>query len=143
VRAGRCIAVRGVAIRATAMKFKTTVLPRASAVTAITIAALTTTTRATMTTERRTVNCPECHELCGWCAWYRKNARDAGCGLGVPSGHGYRTRRRCEWGEQAKGVPCGTCNGSGIVQATITYERVGEAQSADSTPPKEQPGKSS
>lgn len=70
-------------------------------------------------TETRIVDCPECHEVCGWCAWYRKNAREVGCGAGVSPMP--RTHRRCEWGESAKGQPCKTCDGSGRVRATITY----------------------
>jgi hypothetical protein len=71
----------------------------------------------------KTVPCPECHELCGWCSWYRKNAREVGCGLRVPSGMGRPSKHRCDWGERAKGVPCGTCSGNGVVVATITYAK--------------------
>jgi hypothetical protein len=84
---------------------------------------------ATATVERL-IDCPECHERCGWCSWYRKNARDVGCGLRVPSGSGGRSHRRCEWGEAAKGVACTTCDGSGRVIATISYRRA-------SAPPEE------
>ncbi len=69
----------------------------------------------------RVVDCPECHETCGWCSWYRKNAREAGCGCILPSG---RHANRCAWGEAAKGVPCTTCDGSGRVTATTTYTRL-------------------
>lgn len=71
--------------------------------------------------ESKIVDCPECHEYCGWCSWYRKNAREAGCGLSVPNGLSKLTKRRCEWGESAKGKPCGTCDGSGKVRAEIIY----------------------
>ncbi len=64
---------------------------------------------------RFVADCPECHETCGWCAWYRKNAREAGCGLGVPTGFSRASKRRCEWGNAAKGVPCSSCDGSGKV----------------------------
>jgi hypothetical protein len=70
----------------------------------------------------RVVACPSCHELCGWCSWYAKNARSAGCGLSVPSGYGYRTKRRCEWGEQLKGTTCQTCSGSERVRLVGRYE---------------------
>lgn len=71
--------------------------------------------------ETRLVDCPECHEACGWCAWYRKNARVAGCG--APHG-----KRRCAKGEAAKGVPCSMCDGSGRVLATTTYHRQGSQE---------------
>lgn len=77
-----------------------------------------------MSERTRIVDCPECHELCGWCSWYRKNAREIGCGLRVPSGISKRSHRRCDWGEQAKGVPCGTCDGSGMVEAATTYRKL-------------------
>jgi hypothetical protein len=67
-------------------------------------------------TVTREADCPECHETCGWCSWYRKNAREGGCGS--------QSKRKCEWGKQAKDVPCGTCDGSGRVLATTTYRRL-------------------
>jgi hypothetical protein len=71
------------------------------------------------------VDCPECHKACGWCSWYAKNARQVGCGLGVPSGHGYRTKRRCEWGELLKGTTCSLCDGAEKVRLVGRYEPVG------------------
>ena len=65
----------------------------------------------------RVIDCPECHETCGWCSWYRKNAREIGCGSS-------RRKSKCEWGERAKGQPCRTCDGSGRVLATTTYSAV-------------------
>jgi hypothetical protein len=82
-----------------------------------------------MTSVNRIVDCPTCHELCGWCSWYAKNARGAGCGLGVPSGHGYRTRHRCEWGEQLKGTKCETCGGAEKVRLVGTFEPLESPQS--------------
>lgn len=55
--------------------------------------------------------CPECHQECGWCSWYRKNARLSGCGA---SG-----RKRCEEGEAQRGKKCSTCDGSGFVTMRI------------------------
>jgi hypothetical protein len=72
------------------------------------------------------VLCPECHEYCDWCAWYRKNARECGCGLSVPNGYSKASKRRCDWGERAKGEPCSTCDGSGKVFATITYSKAAQ-----------------
>lgn len=46
-----------------------------------------------------TVPCPECHRSCGWCAWYAKNAREAGCGC--PRSPRGRTVT-CAWGEALK-----------------------------------------
>jgi hypothetical protein len=60
---------------------------------------------ADLVAKREEVECPECHETCSWCSWYRKNAREAGCGSGG---------RKCAWGEQARGVPCKTCDGRNI-----------------------------
>jgi hypothetical protein len=72
----------------------------------------------------RVVDCPECHQLCGWCSWYRKNAREVGCGLRVNAGSGLpRTKTRCSWGEEAKGVACSTCDGSGKAEATTSYRQ--------------------
>lgn len=71
---------------------------------------------ADLVAKREEVECPECHETCGWCSWYRKNARGAGCGSG--------SRNKCAWGENARGVPCKTCDGSGRVMATTTYEPI-------------------
>jgi hypothetical protein len=79
-----------------------------------------------MTTDQkevdRAVACPDCHRTCGWCSWYAKNARQAGCGLSVPSGLGYRTKRRCEWGEQLKGTTCPTCGGTEQVRLVGRFE---------------------
>jgi len=63
----------------------------------------------------RTVDCPECHQYCNWCSWYRKNAREVGCGS--------QSKRKCAFGQAAKGVPCSMCDGSGRVTATTTYSR--------------------
>lgn len=52
--------------------------------------------------------CPECHEQCGWCSWYRMNARHSGCGS--------MGRVKCEKGEAERGKACGTCDGSGWVE---------------------------
>ncbi len=79
-----------------------------------------------MTEKTRIVQCPECHELCGWCSWYRKNARECGCGCPPGPGKRNKPRHRCDWGEQAKGVPCSMCDGSGRVQATITYQQISQ-----------------
>lgn len=62
------------------------------------------------------LRCPECHEECGWCSWYRMNARDAGCGVGGK-------RKKCTWGEDAEGKPCGTCDGSGFVNVRMEILR--------------------
>jgi hypothetical protein len=71
-------------------------------------------------TETRTVNCPECHASCGWCSWYAKNARDAGCGCPrSPRGRIVK----CQWGELLKGTACSLCGGSGRVSASITFSR--------------------
>jgi hypothetical protein len=70
----------------------------------------------------RVIECPDCHAVCGWCAWYAKNARECGCGLGVPSGHGYRTKRRCVWGESLKGTSCQRCSGTERVRLIGNYE---------------------
>lgn len=68
------------------------------------------------------VDCPECHETCGWCSWYRKNAREVGCGLRVNSGMGTkRGANLCRWGEDAKGKPCTTCGGKEKVIASTRY----------------------
>lgn len=54
----------------------------------------------------RVVSCPDCHRLCGWCSWYAKNARVAGCGTMIRKG------RKCESGEALKGTVCPMCGGS-------------------------------
>lgn len=64
-------------------------------------------------TVQRIVDCPECHEKCEWCAWYRKNARATGCGSAG--------KRKCAWGQAAKGVACSLCGGYERVLATTTY----------------------
>ena len=56
--------------------------------------------------------CPECFQECGWCSWYRMNARGSGCG----SQH---RKTRCKEGQAAKGVPCSTCDGSGYITVTV------------------------
>src|SRR3546814_17172848 len=58
--------------------------------------------------ETREEPCPECHQLCGWCSWYRHKARASGCGC--PQ-HG-RRRYRCTKAEAVKGTECNTCDGS-------------------------------
>lgn len=55
--------------------------------------------------------CPECYQECGWCSWYRMNARASGCGL--------RDGQKCKEGQAAKGVACSTCNGSGYIVVTV------------------------
>ena len=62
-----------------------------------------------------TLRCPECYQECGWCSWYVMNAREAGCGCRSPRG-----KPGCEKAEALRGTKCGTCDGSGIVKATIT-----------------------
>lgn len=57
------------------------------------------------------VQCPECYALCGWCSWYRMNARVAGCGVGG--------RKKCEDGEAERGKTCSTCDGSGYVMVRM------------------------
>jgi len=71
----------------------------------------------------RLIACPDCHRECGWCAWYAKNARQCGCGLSAPSGHGDKTKRRCDWGEQLKGTTCPTCGGTERVRLVGHLER--------------------
>jgi hypothetical protein len=71
----------------------------------------------------RVVDCPDCHRYCQWCAWYAKNARQAGCGLSVPSGMGKSSKRRCEW-EALKGTTCPTCGGSEKVRLVGHYEQI-------------------
>lgn len=72
----------------------------------------------------RIVDCPDCHRSCGWCAWYAKNAREAGCGLSVPSGMGRPSKRRCEWGESLKGTTCATCRGTERVRLVGTLREI-------------------
>lgn len=60
----------------------------------------------------RVEDCPECHEVCGWCSWYRKAAREIGCGSQAPG----RVRNKCEKAEALKGTDCGTCDGSGKIR---------------------------
>lgn len=57
------------------------------------------------------LKCPECHQTCFWCSWYVKHAREVGCGT--------HSGKKCEKAEAIKGTKCGTCDGSGIVTATI------------------------
>lgn len=64
--------------------------------------------RVTVATEP----CPECHEVCGWCSWYRHQARESGCGC-PPYG---RKRHKCEKAEALKATTCGTCDGSQMVE---------------------------
>lgn len=70
----------------------------------------------------RIVPCPECHASCGWCAWYAKNAREAGCGCPPSPRRGRRVK--CDWAERLKGAVCPTCGGTERVQARTTYERI-------------------
>jgi hypothetical protein len=77
-----------------------------------------------MKTVTREVPCPECHVSCGWCSWYAKNARGAGCGC--PRSPVKRRVVRCEWGETLKGTTCALCGGTERVQATTTYKAVGD-----------------
>lgn len=65
-------------------------------------------------------DCPECHEVCEWCSWYRKNARAHGCGCPPPPRSGGR-RKPCEQAEALKGTQCGTCDGSGKVMVRREY----------------------
>jgi hypothetical protein len=67
------------------------------------------------TTVDAVVSCPDCHESCGWCSWYAKNAREVGCGSG-------RSRHRCEWGERLKGTVCATCGGTERVRLVGHYQ---------------------
>ena len=62
------------------------------------------------------LRCPECYQECGWCSWFMANARAGGCGV---SGK----RKKCKWGEDAKGKPCGTCDGSGFVNVRMEIVR--------------------
>jgi hypothetical protein len=71
----------------------------------------------------RFVPCPDCHRHCGWCSWYAKNARSAGCGHGVPNGLYRPSKRRCEW-EQLKGETCPTCGGTEKMRLMGKYEQV-------------------
>jgi hypothetical protein len=61
----------------------------------------------------RVVDCPACHEICGWCSWYAKNARQCGCGSA--------SKRRCEWGESLKGTVCPMCLGTEKVRLVGRY----------------------
>lgn len=65
----------------------------------------------------RVVACPDCYRVCGWCAWYAKNARDAGCGTTI------RKSKKCEW-EQLKGQACPTCGGTEKVKLVGEFRRL-------------------
>jgi hypothetical protein len=65
----------------------------------------------------RVVACPECHAYCGWCSWYVKNAREAGCGSQ------WRKPKDCQF-EKFKGTACQTCGGTEKVRLVGHYERV-------------------
>ena len=73
----------------------------------------------------RIVDCPECHQTCGWCAWYAKNAREAGCGC--PPSPVQRRRVSCQWGEALKGTTCSLCAGTEKVRFVGHYERAAGA----------------
>lgn len=74
--------------------------------------------------EDREMPCPACHQECGWCSWYAKNARDAGCGNPIGPHGRLKHARKCEWGEKLKGTVCGVCGGAEKVRAHITYSRI-------------------
>jgi hypothetical protein len=78
----------------------------------------------------RSEDCPECHQLCGWCSWYRWLARERGCGS-QPYG---RRQHRCEKATALKGTKCGTCDGSRkvLVRREILQE-AGRAALAENT----------
>lgn len=75
--------------------------------------------------KRREVNCPRCHEQCGWCSDYRHMHGL----LTLPGG----TRRRCEIAAMAPDVDCQVCGGVMKVLETITYSRITAALLRDAS----------
>lgn len=59
-----------------------------------------------------TLRCPECAQECWWCSWTVALARESGCGA-------RDSKTNCEKAQALKGTKCGTCDGSGVVTATI------------------------
>ena len=66
--------------------------------------------------KQREVDCPRCHEQCGWCADYRWHHGE----MTLPG-----SRRKCTLkGIEPEGGNCPLCHGSRRVIATTTYEPV-------------------
>lgn len=69
-----------------------------------------------MTALRSTVQCPRCHEQCGWCADYRKMHGQ----LRLPG-----SRRKCTIPDfEPEGDNCPVCGGDDKVLRIVTYERL-------------------
>lgn len=68
-----------------------------------------------MTERQRIVDCPRCHEQCGWCSDYRwMHGR-----VSLPG-----TRRKCDIYAMQPDSVCPVCNGARKVQMTVTYTAI-------------------
>lgn len=61
------------------------------------------------------VDCPRCHETCGWCGDYRWMHGQ----LAMPNGSG--RKQYCRIPEMAPDDQCPTCGGSKRVFRTVSY----------------------